>query len=466
MFSFSCRPQDFFRFALVWLLASHAGMLPVAAQTEEKSTPVSPLEVQDEAGFPRISGLVSAESVVQLGLQHSLEVAMAQSRLRIQLADTDEARSVTGPQLSLNGYGMRNTMPMIYQSAPGVMPNFIQLYDRPGALSASLMLMMPLFTGGALQHQLQAAEQAEKAAVARAALALRETARQVRVGYFKVQESRASAQVLTWQCKQNEEMERIAQEQLKAGKVAPYVRLRAQAEVAATQQQQNNLDAELCEREVALKTAMGVSVDSCFQYPEAESAPASPAPLPDLIKLSLSERSDLVAARYAVAQGDRLVAAAVSEYSPKAYLVGMGESTRTNPFGIGMSETGYSVGLVLSFPLFDGGMRAAREDRARASLEENQLKLRQLELDATGQVTSARSRLVASLKNWDLSQIELARAEEDWRIAHLRQVAGRSLYVESLDALLTLARARNNQVRAFYSARLADADLVYATGRY
>jgi len=361
---------------------------------------------------------------------------------------------------------MRNSMPMIYQSAPGVMPNFIQLYDRPGAFSANVMLMMPLFTGGALEHQLQAAEQAEKAAVAKTALALRETARQVRFAYFKVQESRAAARVLLWQLKQNEEMERIALEQLRAGRVAPFVRLRSQAEVAATQQQQNELDAEITEREVTLKTAMGVSVDSPFAYPEAEEAPATPAPLDALIKLSLNERSDLVAARYALEQGDRLVAAAVSEYSPKAYLVGMGETTRTNPFGSAMSETGYSVGIVLSFPLFDGGMRAAREDRARASLEENQLKLRQLELEATGQVTSARARLIASLQNLELSKVELARAEEDWRIARLRQLAGRSLYVESLDALLALARARNNQVRALYSARLADADLVYATGRY
>lgn len=464
MLSFPCRPSEFPWFVLVWLFVAQAGELPAAAQPDEKSNPST--VAQDLAGFPRVSGAVSADSVVQLGLQHSFEVALTRARLRMQAAETDEARSASRPQLSLNGYGMRNTMPMIYQSAPGVMPNFIQLYDRPGALSASLMLMMPLFTGGALEHQLQAAEQAEKAAVAKTALALRETARQVRLGYFKVQESRAAAQVLAWQLKQNEEMERIAQEQLKVGKVAPFVRLRAQAEVAATQQQQNDLEAELTDREVSLKTAMGVSIDSQFIYPELEDAPAAPAALVDLVKLSLSERSDLVAARYAVEQGDRLVAAAISEYSPKAYLVGMGESTRTNPFGPAMSETGYSVGIVLSFPLFDGGMREAREDRARASFEENQLELRQLELEATGQVTSARARLVASLQNLNLSKVELAKAEEDWRIAHLRQVAGRSLYVETLDALTALARARNNQLRALYSARLADADLVYATGRY
>jgi len=460
MFCLSCRPQGVFHLIVSVCCAFLLGALPVAAQTEEI------INQRDAAGFPRVTGTVTAERAVELGLEHSFALAMSRSRLRMQASETEEARAASRPQLSLNGYGMRNTMPMIYQSAAGVMPNFLQLYNRPGAVSASAVFMMPLFTGGALEHQLQAAEQSEKVAIAKTAFTLRETARLVRVAYFKVQENRANSLVLQWQLTQNEEMERIAQEQLKVGKVAPFVRLRAQAEVAATQQKRNELSAELVEREVALKTGMGVSVDSEFAYPASEDPPTLPAPLTELIATSLVERSDLVAARYAVKQGDQLLSAAISEYAPKSYLVGMAESTRTNPFGASMSETGYSVGVVLSFPLFDGGIRAAREERAHASLEERRLQLRQLELEATGQVTAFRARLVASLQNLDLSQVELAKAEEDWRIAHLRQVAGRAIYVEVLDALLALARARNNQVRALYSARMAEADLVYAIGRY
>ncbi|MBT9584445.1 TolC family protein [bacterium] len=413
-----------------------------------------------------MNGAICVDSAVQLGLEHSLVVAMSRTQLRAQSSETEEARAASRPQISLNGYAMRNSMPMIYASAPGVMPNFIQSYNSPGAVSASAMFMMPLFTGGALEHQLQAAEQSERAAVARTAFSLRETARQVRLAYFQVQESRAKSLVLAWQLAQNREVERVSQEQLRAGKVAPFVKLRAQAEVAATQQGQNDLRAEVSEREVALKTAMGVAMDSVFEYPPQEAPPATPGPLGDLMAASLQERSDLVAARYAVDQGDQLVAAAVSEYSPKSYLVAMGESTRTNPFGASMSETGYSLGVVVSFPLYDGGMRAAREDRARASLDERRLQLRQLELQATGQVATAHARLLSSLDNLELSQVELDRAQEDWRIANLRMVAGRALYIEVLDALLAISRARNNQVRSLFSACIADAELMYAIGRY
>jgi len=462
MVKVTCRRRSLLSLAGRLVLTFSLAVGPVGAQTEEK---VNPPE-KGVGGFPSLAGPLNAETAVQLGLENSLSLAMSRAQLRQQAAMTDEARSQTRPQLSLNGYGMRSTMPMIYQSAPGVMPNFIQLYDRPGALSASAMFMMPLFTGGALEHQLQAAEQSEKGAVARTAFSLRETARQVRVNYFKVQETRANFQVLTWQLSQNQEMERIAQEQLRVGKAAPFVRLRAQAEVAATQQRQNELQAEQTEKEVALKTAMGVAVDSNFELPKEESPPIPPASLPELLATALAERSDIVAARYAVEEGDQLVSAAVSEYSPKGYLVGMLESTRTDPFAMARSETGYSVGLVVSFPLYDGGMREAREERARATLEERQLKLRQLELDSSGQVTAARARLLTGLQNYDLSKVELARAEEDWRIAHLRMTVGKAIYVEVLDALLALSRARNNQVRSLYSARMAEADLVYAIGRY
>ena len=441
------------------LLALVLGLSPVVAQNEE------PLP-KGYADFPRVAATISADSAVQLALEHSLAVALGRIQLRLQSSETEEARAASRPQLSLNGFAMRNSMAMISQSAPGTMPNFIQSYNSPGAVSASAMFMMPLFTGGALEHQLQAAEQSERAAVARTAFSLRETARQVRLAYFQVQESRAKSLVLAWQLTQNLEVERIAQEQLRAGKVAPFVKLRAQAEVAATQQGQNDLRAEVSEREVALKVAMGVAMDSDFGYPTQEAPPAAPAPLADLMATSLQERSDLVAARFAVDQGDQLVSAAISEYAPKSYLVAMGESTRTNPFGASMSETGYSIGVVFSFPLYDGGLRAAREDRARASLDERRLQLRQLELQATAQVAAARARLLSSLDNLELSQVELNRAQEDWRIAQLRMVAGRALYLEVLDALLAISRARNNQVRSLFSARTADAELMYAIGRY
>lgn len=419
------------------------------------------------AKFPRFRGTLTVESALQVGLQQSLAVALGLTQVRQEQAAVAEAQSATRPQISLSGFANKNSIPMIYQSAPGIMPGFLETYPRPGAVSATAMFMLPLYTGGALENQLQAAEQSQKGAVARAAFTLRDSARRIRSTYYQVQLALQDQATLRWEMTQAREVERIAQQQLRDGKVAPYVHLRAQSEVANLEQKLNDAETEIDQRELDLKTAMGIAVDSQFEYdsiPKASLLP--PAPLAQLFETALTERCDLVAARYSLEEGDRLVAAAVSEYAPKAYLVGMGESTQVGPFSGGYNNTGYSVGVVLSFSLLDGGLRAAHEQKARATVEERQLRLRQMELDATSQVAGARSRLIAALKNLDLSQTELDKGAEDWRIARLRLQAGRGIYLEILDALASLGRARNNRSRALYGALTAQADLLYATGRY
>ena len=417
------------------------------------------------AGFPRFDGPLDSETAVVLGLQHSLAVAISSTDLRLEQTNVAEAAAATRPQASLSGFAMRNSMTMISQTAPGVMPAYLQSYPAPGAVSATLALMMPLFTGGALEHQLQAAEQGQKAAVARTAFALREAARQIRGRYFEVQLTRSQLKALEWKLAQAEELDRLALAELGLGRIAPFERLRAQSEVAVVRQEINEAIAQLQEREARLKVVMGVAMDSWFEYPDQPDAPPDPSALHLLVEQAMTGRADLVAARYAVEEGDRLVAAAVSEYSPKAYLVGMGESMTTSPFSPGgMSDTGYSLGVVVSIPIFDGGVRKAREDRARASLDERKLQLRQLELEASGEVLASRAALMTALENLELSQVELQRAEEEWRIARLRQKAGRALYLEVLDSLALLARARLNADKALYAAHGAEAELIYATG--
>jgi outer membrane protein TolC len=442
------------------VLACNLLLIPASAQA---SPPLS-LQPQDKgvANFPRYTGPISAETTVSLGLEQSLAVALSRTQLRQLEADVAEARSAARPQASISGLAIKGNLPMIYQTTPGITPNFLGTYPDSGELSANAMLMYPLFTGGALEHRIDAAEHGQKGAVARVALALWASARQIRSAYYLVQVTRANQVTLAWELTQTQEMERLAGEQLRSGKVAPYILLRAEMEVANTRQRVNEAAAELEQREAEIKVAMGVAVDSEFQYPETEPIPESPAALSELLATELAERSDLVSARQAVKEGDGQLSAAISEYAPKAYLVGMARSQDA----LGQNKTGYSAGLVVSFPLFDSGLRRAHESKARASRDERQVRLRQMELEATSQVVTDRAQLVATLENLQLSQVEIDNATEEWRISRLRLEAGRVIYVEVLDALTSLVRARNNRNKALYAAATARAELLYAIGRY
>ena len=119
---------------------------------------------------------------------------------------------------------------------------------------------------------------------------------------------------------------------------------------------------------------------------------------------------------------------------------------------------GYSAGLVMSLPLLDAGERRAAVRRSQADERRRTAQIRSLELEVTRQVNDA-------VANVDLAEEAVTQAEEDLRVSRLRFDVGRSLYLEVMDALTALSRARYNRVRALYAASVARADLLRATGR-
>jgi outer membrane protein TolC len=263
------------------------------------------------------------------------------------------------------------------------------------------------------------------------------------------------------------EILRIFEEQLESGRVAAFVVYRGRAELADAQQRYNRTRASLTEAEAALKATLGVSVVSHFTYPEI---PPLPRPrdtdLETDIRLGLSERPDLVASRHGVAQALYRIEAVEAEYLPQVYAGVQYQGMAMRPFnsGGGTYDGGFSGGLSVAIPIFDGGERRARLNKEKAGGETRQLQLREAELEVTRQVTASRARWEAADSNVELAYHEVKQAEEDLRIARLRSKVGRSIHLEILDALEATSRARLNLLAAQHDASVAHAELLLATG--
>jgi len=433
------------------------------------SQPASPSPAQAQgsgpAGFTRWEGTLGPDQALAIALEHSLEISLGKARADVIRAEALEAAAASRLKVSLGSYFSVGSTPMFWGVNPTGMSPFIARLPNPAALNLNLMAMYPLFTGGLLENRLLAAEEAEKAALARAALALRATSRDVRRAYYQVVQVRARQAEARWELEQRREMQRVAELQYKTGRVARYVVLRAQAEAAAAEQRLNEVLAQGVEAEAALKVTMGVAVTSEFTYPALAEPPAEELDEGSLQR-ALEERPDLVAARHALREGDWRLAAALADYSPQLYLVGMAEGMKQDPFLNTRWEGGYQVGLALSWPLYDGGERSAREEKAKASLRVAEQELRQLELAVTGEVMSARARLRSTRDNVILAERAVLEADENLRITQLRYEVGRALPVEVLDALAAATRARADRVNRAYELHAAYAQLLYTTGRY
>ena len=132
-----------------------------------------------------------------------------------------------------------------------------------------------------------------------------------------------------------------------------------------------------------------------------------------------------------------------------------------------MTETpeGYSAGLVLTIPLFDGFMRenAIRTARARQEKAQEQQVLASQQI--AKEISQAALMLDAAEKSIDAARRGQRQAEEQFRVTHERFASGRGIQLEILDAQATLTRSRFNIVAALAEHETARAMWLRATGR-
>ena len=184
---------------------------------------------------------------------------------------------------------------------------------------------------------------------------------------------------------------------------------------------------------------------------------------------------DLKAARKQRDAAEAEVRAAYGNYYPQVSLSYMydwawmknraWESQADNLRMRGDGAEGYSVGVVVTLPVFDGFMREnavntakARRDRA---VQADGLARQQI----AKEVNQAALMLAAAEKSVEASRKGLEQAEEEFRVVKERFESGRGIQLEILDAQVAVTRARFNSVNALAEYNGAQAMWLRAIGR-
>jgi outer membrane protein TolC len=131
----------------------------------------------------------------------------------------------------------------------------------------------------------------------------------------------------------------------------------------------------------------------------------------------------------------------------------------------GEGSEGYSVGVVVTLPVFDGFMRENALKTAKSKLDRaaqaEGLARQQIAKD----VNQAALMLTAAEKSVEASRKGLEQAEEEARVIRERFESGRGIQLEVLDAQVALTRARFNAVNALAEFQGAQAMWLRAIGR-
>jgi outer membrane protein TolC len=417
--------------------------------------------------LPQISGPVNMQQAVDLALQHSRKVKASGADERVMTSMRREAASGFFPQASANGYLVRQNMtPNIYNSAGDTMARNYQLFGTNNAQDLNLTAMWPIFSGGRTYYGYKAAGARADAAT----LMLRgtevEVAMQARLDYIAVMREQENARVTGDLLKQTEERLRLSREEFAAGRTARVTVLRDETELANVVQMDTMARNQAELTLIALKTTLGVDLASVITPAEPLQYVATTVSVADGIQQALASHPDIRAAAKEVEATESEVRAAYGRYLPEVSATWMYDWQKMwNQNESSTYPNGYSAGLVVTIPLFDGFMREGAIGTARAKRDkasEQEILARQ---QVTKEVNQAALMLATAEKNVEASKKGLDQAEEQFRIVQERYSSGRGIQVEILDAQTALTRAGFNAVSALADHQAAQAMWLKATGR-
>jgi outer membrane protein TolC len=408
------------------------------------------------------------EQAVNLALEHSRKIKAAAADERAMRSMQREATSGFFPQASANGYLVNQNMtPNIYTSAGDTMARNYQLFGTNRAQDVNVSVMWPLFSGGRTYYGYKAARsRADAAALMREGTEL-DIAMQARLDYIGVMREQENARVTGDLVRQTEERLRVTREEFEAGRVARFNVLRDEAELANAVQLDTAARSQAALALIALKTTLGVDLSSPITATEPLQYMPERVAVEDGVQTALGVHPEVRAAEKRTEAAQSEVRSAYGRYLPELSATWMYDWQWARNRGDEMTERmdGYSAGLVLTIPLFDGFMRenAIGTARARQDQAKEQAMLARQQVAKAGH--QAALMLQAAEQSVEASRTGLAQADEQFRIVRERYANGRGIQVEVLDAQTTLTRARFNVVAALADHQTARALWLQATGR-
>lgn len=464
------------------LLVVLAGLLSVspAAASQPEATPV----------------LTLAESL-ELALEHSPRLGIAQSRARQALAQVDQAESLLKPRVDVFGTISEQTtsdlLAGLGDKDPNLASHSLATHGdsvTSGAVGMSYtQLIWPL---GESRIQLEQARLAPEVARAQEALERAQLLRDVENAYLSVLEAQATLEWARLLERNAQEALRVVQDRVELGVATELDRLAAEAGALQARQARQAAEDGLELAWEALYQIMGVPRPE--QLPALEPLDQLPADAllagldPEALKAQArAGRPELVQARLGLEQSRLQVEQARIQKRPRLSL----EASYTpegaeNSLSLSLddrallqatltrveseveplppSPESWKVGLQVTWNLLDGGASAAAVREAEEAVTQAELTVRQLEAAITLELAQHQTGLTQALLT--LAAAERSVTEAAGRLAQVEQQAheGAATKLQVWEAEAALAQARLKQVQALAELARARTRLAIAAG--
>ncbi|MDP2690366.1 MAG: TolC family protein [Deltaproteobacteria bacterium] len=320
----------------------------------------------------------------------------------------------------------------------------------------------PLFEGGKnLSGRRQAELVADRSRIGLNAAKegiVRQTAR----AYYGVLKAESDIEIKDAALKRALERRKVAEARFRVGEVTKSAVLRAEAEVAGAEAEATRAGAVLRDSMNILKRLTGAEGELELIRPEPlKPVEASPE---ELIARSLDSRRDYRQSLIDEKVAGEGISSVKGEFLPSLNLEGNYNWRSQNPSTTFLLENSASAALVLSYPIFEGGLRRAELSEARSRLRESGHRRLSLKRDIGVQVMEAYNDMAALDSLIESFRRQVAFAEEDYRMVFEQFKHGIATTVDVIDADTNLIEAQSSLASSVYDREVSIIELRYAVG--
>jgi outer membrane protein len=462
------------------LLSLLLGLAPVLAQAEDHTqhetqpapaatSPLQPVE-HIELNLPKsllpelpaISGALTLDQAVELGLKQNLGIQVARSNVDISRAMLRGARAERWPVISVGSLTFVRTEDNQTLMTPDMMMNTTGENDH-FFQDLNATARVPLFTGGRIVGSIRAARFALEGSEAAQRQTIVDTAYRIKEAYLTAMLSLQEHLVHQQHIDVQEALLKNVEARYRVGRGLKADVLRVQTEIADARRMLNEQHARLNNTVLDLKSEMAVDLGSDVKltsFPTLQ--PWNGPSLEDAVKQATITHPRVLEAQSREKEAGARITVARSRYFPEVY----GQVTGNLRFPDEPPMMGNGViGLVTaSLPLLDRS-RGAEVSRYRAEVARAEQEVKAARLEVAKNVSQAWNDLTFARINAGLADAAVTQAAEDLRLIQRRQAVGRAIIVEVQDAAQQLRQAQLNKAQAIYNHELAKARLLQAIGQ-
>lgn len=401
---------------------------------------------------------LTLDESVRIALANNASLKMAKENIDRTNADLSESVAQGMPKVSLNGrYAVSDE-----KAFASFHDDQIEVRPRDYG-NANVLVTQSLDALGKIGYGKRMASLSRLVAKYDYDRVASETVLSVKRAYFNVLKAQRMVGVQAEAVGDLEANLRAVELNLKAGTVAPFEALRAQAQVANSKVDTISAENGLRLAKSAFNGLLGRDLDSDVDIEDFSTTNFVELPAEKCIKSAAESRPEVLSAQAQEELAQKMVGIQRSSGGLKSDLNLRYDrnihTTFDNPL-----ESVWTASVAASVPIYDGGATKAAVLKAKSDAESARLGK---EMALSGVSLQARQALLTLNQNREqiaAADKGLQLAKESMRLAQVRYKGGISTQLEVLDARTALTGANANYVNALYDYQIALAELEQAVG--